>query len=65
MTFDNPAPCIFPSCISFGAKSASAVTDRLIIPRLFMLSFWCGEYLCRTDDNRIICAPELLDILTD
>lgn len=62
MTFDNPALCIFPSCISISAKSTSAASDpcrcRRLLPRLFMLSFWCGEYLCCTDDNRIICAIE-------
>lgn len=60
MTFDNPALCIFPSCISISAKSTSTASYpcrcRRLLPRLFMLSFWCGEYLCCTDDNRIICA---------
>lgn len=28
MTFDNPALCIFPTCISISARSTSAASDR-------------------------------------
>lgn len=65
----QPRPVHFPGCIWISAKSSSAAPDRRpnpkLLPRLFMLSFWCGEYWCRTDDNRIICAHELVDIFTD
>ncbi|CAH3837650.1 unnamed protein product [Pieris brassicae] len=64
-TFDNPAPCFSPSCISISAKSAFATRDRRLLPPLFMLSLWCGEYLCCTDKYRIICALEFVDITNE
>ncbi|CAG9567389.1 unnamed protein product [Danaus chrysippus] len=64
MTFENPAPSIFPNYDPISEESSAAVPGRWSHSRLFMLSFWCGEYLCRTDDNRIICASEVVEIYT-
>lgn len=64
MTFENPAPSIFPNYDPISEESSAAVPGRWSHSRLFMLSFWCGEYLCRTDDNRIICASEVVQIYT-
>lgn len=64
ITFDNPAPCIFPVAFRSLSRARRRCPNRWLLPPLFMLSFWCGVYLCRTNDNRIVCAPESVDIFT-